>query len=116
MLAPCARMAARRSRDGSSRCCPERLLEAFAARGLAGTPVNVRIDYATFGPSSVGAGPGASPDQMIGEVSVNGVTRPLRATTYYYPTAFDQTMIEQSNFDRMQQLSEAFASWAATGA
>jgi hypothetical protein len=94
---------------------PGALAQAFSARGMAGTPVTARIDYATLGPSSVGAGPGASPDQMSGEVSVNGATRPLRATTYYYPTAFDQTMIEQSNFYRVQQLCQAFAYWAAAG-
>ena len=98
------------------RVLPGALAKAFAARGMAGTPVSVRIDYTTLGPSSVGAGPGASPDQMSGEVSVNGVTRPLRATTYSYPTAFDQTMIDQSNFDRVQLLSQAFADWAARGA
>ena len=98
------------------RVLPGALAQAFAARGMPGTPVSVRIDYATLGPSSVGAGPGASPDQMSGEVSVNGVTRPLRATTYSYPTAFDQTMIDQSNFDRVQLLSQAFADWAARGA
>ena len=46
---------------------------------------------------------------------VGGVARPLRAQTWYYPAASDPATIEQSNYDRVFQLSRAFAYWAARG-
>jgi hypothetical protein len=52
---------------------------------------------------------------MVGQVTVNGISRPLRATTYYYPQSVDQTNVEQMNFDRVSLLSRAFADWAARG-
>ncbi len=92
------------------------LAQAFARAGQGGEPVSARIDYVILGPSSGGQGPqGSAPDQMIGEVTVAGVTHPLRATTSYYPMAVDQALVEQSNFDRIAQLSQAFAYWAARG-
>ena len=98
------------------RVMPGALAQAFAQRGMAGAPVSVRIDYVTLGPSSGAAGPGgSSPDQMIGQATVNGVTRPVRATTWYYPSPFDQPLFEQSNFYRVQKLTEAFAYWVAQG-
>jgi len=93
---------------------PPAMAQALAARGAAGLPVTIRVDYVMLGPSQGGVGPaGSSPDQMIGDVVVNGVSRPLRATTYYYPAAVDQVMVEQSNFYRVEQLVRAFAYWAA---
>jgi len=95
---------------------PGALAQAFASVGRAGVPVSVRIDYVILGPNSGGAEPGGSaPDQMIGEVTVGGVTRPLRATTSYYPMAVDQPEIERANYGRIRQLAEAFAYWAARG-
>ncbi len=95
---------------------PRALAQAFAAHGTGAASVTAQIDYATLGPSAgIGAGPGATPDQMSGEVTVNGVTRPLRATTYSYPTSVDLVNIEQSNFYRVRKLCEAFAYWAAAG-
>ena len=95
---------------------PADLAQAFASAGHGGEPVSARIDYVMLGPTTGGVGPnGASPDQMIGEVTVGGVTRPLRATTSYYPMAVDQPNFEQANFDRIAQLSQAFAYWAARG-
>ena len=92
------------------------LAQAFARAGQGGEPVSARIDYVILGPSSGGEGPqGSAPDQMIGEVTVGGVTRPLRATTSYNPMAVDQPLVEQSNFDRIAQLSQAFAYWVARG-
>jgi hypothetical protein len=41
------------------------------------------------------------------------VARPLRASTSYYPMAVDQVLVEQSNHDRVSQLVQAFAYWAA---
>jgi hypothetical protein len=51
---------------------------------------------------------GTSPDQILG-----GVARPLRASTGYFPRAVDQGLVEQSNHDRVSQLVQAFAYWAA---
>ena len=69
-----------------------------------------------LGPSSGGVHFGAAtPDQMIGEVIVGGIAHELRASTSYYPMAVDQPQFEQSNYDRVFQLSRAFASWAARG-
>ena len=44
---------------------------------------------------------------------VGGVARPLRASTSYYPMAVDQALVERSNHDRVSQLVQAFAYWAA---
>ncbi len=95
---------------------PAALSQALAAAGRSGTPVSVRIDYVMLGSNSGGAGPaGSSPDQMVGVVTIGGVERPLRASTWYYPMPTDNTMIEQSNYDRVFQLSRAFADWIARG-
>jgi hypothetical protein len=40
----------------------------------------------------------------------------VRATSSYYPSAIDQTMIEQSNRERVGQLTEALAYWIAQDA
>ena len=41
---------------------------------------------------------------------------PVRATSTYYSMPVDQTMIEQSNRDRVSQLTEALAYWIAQDA
>ena len=93
---------------------PAAISEALAAAGRSGTPVSVRIDYVMLGSNSGGAGPaGSSPDQMVGVVTIGGVERPLRASTWYYPMPTDNVMIAQSNYDRIYQLSQAFAYWVA---
>jgi hypothetical protein len=93
---------------------PGALAEALASVGRAGAPVAVRIDTVILGPSSGGQGPhGTSPDQILGEVIVGGVARPLRASTSYFPRAVDRALVEQSNHDRVSQLVQAFANWAA---
>jgi hypothetical protein len=43
---------------------------------------------------------GISPDQIIGRDDWQ-LERPLRATTSYYAMGDDNTMIEQSNYDRV---------------
>jgi hypothetical protein len=69
----------------------------------------VRIDTVIFGPSGGGQGPhGTSPDQILG-----GVARQLRASTSYFPRAVDQALVERSKHDRVSQLVQAFAYWAA---
>jgi hypothetical protein len=95
---------------------PPAIAQALASAGRGGASVAVTIEYVILGPNSGGVGPaGSSPDQMIGTVTIGGVTSPLRATTYYYPMPSDNTMIAQSNYDRVYQLSQAFASWVARG-
>ena len=96
---------------------PGALAQALAEAGQPGAPISVRIDYVILGPNTGnGGGPaGSSPDQMVGSVIVGGVARPLRALTWYYPAASDAATIEQSNYDRVFQLSRAFAYWAARG-
>jgi hypothetical protein len=100
-----------------ARVLPGALAQAFASSGRSGVPVAARIDYVILGPGSGGQGPiGSSPDQIVGEVIVGGVAHPLRATNSYYPMAVDQVLVEQSNFDRVSQLVQAFAYWAARDA
>ena len=96
------------------RLLPGALAQALASRGVAAPSVTVRVDYVMLGPSTGSGGPaGSSPDQMVGEIIVGGVARPLRATTWYYPSPVDQALIEQSNFYRVQNVVRAFAFWAA---
>lgn len=88
--------------------------QALASAGRSGAGVAVTIEYVILGPNSGGVGPaGSSPDQMIGTVSVGGVTRPLRATSFYYPSGSDAALLEQSNYIRVYNLSQAFAYWVA---
>ena len=96
---------------------PPAISQALASAGRSGASVAVTIDYVILGPNSGGTGPaGSSPDQMIGTVtSGGGVTSPLRATSWYYPAASDAAMIEQSNYYRVCNLSQAFAYWVARG-
>jgi hypothetical protein len=96
---------------------PGALAQALVEAGRPGAPVSVRIVYVILGPNTGNAGgpAGATLDQMVGEVILGGVARPLRAETSYYPSAPDLVMIEQANYDRVSQLSRAFAYWAARG-
>jgi hypothetical protein len=88
---------------------------ALAQAGVGG-PVSVRIDYVILGPGTGGAGPlGSSPDQITGAAIAGGVERPIRATSSYFPMAVDQAQVEQSNFDRVSRLVQAFAYWVARG-
>ena len=99
-----------------ARVLPGALAEALAGVGRAGAPISVRIHYVILGPSSGGTLPGgAAPDQMIGEVVVGEIAHELRAETSYYPMAVDQPDFEQSNYDRIVQLCQAFAYWAVRG-
>ncbi len=72
---------------------------ALAADGRSGTPISVTIDNVILGPSSGGAGPfGSSPEQMIGAVTIGGVTQPLRATSSYFSSAVSNALPEQSYY------------------
>lgn len=96
---------------------PPAIAQALAGTESSGEGVAVTIQYVILGPNTGNAGgpAGSTPDQMVGTVTFGGVTRPLRATTFYYPSPVDNTMIAQSNYDRVYQLSQAFAYWVARG-
>ena len=51
-----------------------------------------------------------------GVATIDGVETPVRATSSYTFMQGDQTMIEQSNRDRVSQLTEALAYWIAQDA
>ena len=92
---------------------PGQLAEALASR-MAHANLTVRIDYLTLGPNSGGYGPtGSSYDNIEGVATINGVETPVRATSSYYSSAIDQTMIEQSNRERVRLLTQALAYWIA---
>ena len=95
---------------------PGQLAQELARRG-AHVDVSVRIDYLTLGSSTGGIGPaGSSIDTIQGVATINGVEEPVRATNSYYPSPVDQTMIEQSNRERVQQLTRSLAYWVARDA
>ena len=95
---------------------PGAIAGALAASGQAGTPVSSGSTTSFWGRTAAGSVPlGSAPDQMVGEVTSGGVTRPLRASTSYYPSPTDNVMIEQSNHRRVSELVQAFAGWIAKG-
>ena len=59
---------------------------------------------------------GSSYDNIEGVATIDGVEMPVRATSTYYPMPVDPTMIEQSNRDRITQLTEALSYWIAQDA
>jgi hypothetical protein len=95
---------------------PAQLTQNLAGR-MAPANVSVRVDYLTLGPNSGGFGPaGSSIDTIQGVATINGVEMPVRATSSYYTSPVDQTMIESSNRDRVRQLTQALAYWVAQDA
>jgi hypothetical protein len=92
---------------------PSATARALAAAGRSGA-VSLRIDTVYLGPNR-GSECGPAKDEMVGVVTAGGVERPLRASSSYFPSPADNAMIEQSNFDRVSQLSQAFAYWVARG-
>jgi hypothetical protein len=93
---------------------PTATAEALAATGRSGAAVSLRINYVILGPNR-GGECGPSRDQMVGVVTTGGAEWPLRASSSYYPSPVDNATIEQSNYDRVRQLSQAFAFWVARG-
>jgi hypothetical protein len=94
---------------------PRRLAQALAGRLTPkGGTLAVRVDYLTLG-SNTGATVHAdsSPDNISGVATLDGVQWPVRATTSYMASPIDQTMVEQSNHDRVAELAEALAYWIA---
>ena len=95
---------------------PGQIAQGLAQR-MAHANVSVRIDYLTLGSNTGGLGPaGSSYDTIQGVATINGVERPVRATSSYYPSPVDQTMVEQSNRDRVRLLTQALAFWIAQDA
>ena len=96
---------------------PGQLAQALAGRVTRnGAPLIVRIDYLTLGPSTGEMlHASASLDNIIGVAIIGGRQIPVFATTSYYSSPIDQTMIEQSNRERVSQLTQALADWIGRG-
>jgi hypothetical protein len=101
----------------------EQDLQAQLAQALAGritrdgAPLTVRINYLTLGPQTGEMlHAGASLDNILGVAVIGGQETPIRATSSYYSTPVDQTMIERSNRERVSQLTQALTYWIAHGA
>jgi len=99
----------------------ERELPAALAQSMAGHVPSggliVRIDTLTLGPNNGAAiHSNQSWDNIGGVAIVNGAQIPVRATSTYLSSPIDQTMIEQSNHDRVSQLVQALAYWIGHGA
>ena len=95
---------------------PGQIAQQLARRG-ARASVSVRIDTVTLGSNTGGLGPaGSSYDNIGGVATIDGVERPVRATSSYYPSPVDQTMIEQANRERVRALTQALAYWIAQDA
>ncbi len=94
---------------------PRRLAQALAGRLTPkGGTLTVRIDYLTLGPNTgATVHGGSSPDNITGVATIGNVQWPVRATTSYLASPIDQTMIEQSNHDRVSALAQALAFWIA---
>ena len=94
----------------------EQALPAALARTMAGRVpsggLTVRVEYLTLGPNSgQPVNGGRSIDNISGVAIVGSAQIPVRATTTYWPSASDQTMIDQSNHDRVALLAQALADW-----
>jgi hypothetical protein len=88
----------------------------YAPGAPGGATLVAQVNYIYLGPSAGGTGPaGASQDTMSGVVMVGGprggVNTHLRAISFYYPMAIDQTLWERAYHDRVTALAQAFASW-----
>jgi hypothetical protein len=93
------------------------LAQALAGRILpGGAPLTVRIEYLTLGPQTGEMlHAGASLDNILGVAVIGGKETPIRATSSYYSTPVDQTMIERSNRERVSQLTQALTFWIVRG-
>ena len=96
----------------------ERDLPGALEQALAGraphSPLMVRIDTLTLGPNTpASVHGGSSPDNISGVAFVGAAAVPVRATTSYMASPVDQTMIEQSNHQRVSRLVQALAYWIA---
>ena len=89
---------------------PDQLNRALADRMTShGGTLVVRIDYLTLGARKHDW----AWDNISGVATIGGMQRPLRATTRYLVSAIDQTMVEESNRQRVTQLLQALSYWLA---
>jgi hypothetical protein len=115
-VAPLAANAGEPTAEWVAQALPGQIARNLAQRGVSAN-VFVRVDYVILGPNQGDGGPaGSSYDNIEGVATINGVEMPVRATATYYPMAVDSTMIDQSNRDRISQLTEALAYWIAQDA
>jgi hypothetical protein len=97
---------------------PSQLAQALAGRMTHnGAPLVVRIDYLTLGPpTGEMLHASATLDNILGVAIIDGQQIPVRATNSFYTNPIAQTMIEESNRDRVQQLTQVLADWIGRGA
>jgi hypothetical protein len=97
---------------------PSQLTQALAGRmAHNGAPLVVRIDYLTLGPpTGEMLHASATLDNILGVAIIDGQQIPVRATNSFYTNPIAQTMIEQSNRDRVEQLTQVLADWIGRGA
>jgi hypothetical protein len=89
---------------------PDQLAQALAGRMTPqGGTLVVRIDYVFLGPIK----DSWAWDNIGGVATIDGVRRPVRATTRHQTSPIDQTMVEQSNHYRVTQLVQALSFWLA---
>lgn len=89
---------------------PDQLVRALAGRMTAqGGTLVVRIDTVTLGPIK----DSSARDNISGIATIGGVQWPVRATTKYQASAIDQTLVEQSNRERVAELVQALTYWLA---
>jgi len=89
---------------------PDQLAQALAGRMTAhGGTLVVRIDYVALGPIK----DSSARDNISGVAMIGGVQWPVRATTKYQASAVDQTLVVQSNHQRVIQLVQALTYWLA---
>ena len=89
---------------------PDQLTQALAGRMTPrGGTLVVRIDSLTLGARKHDW----AWDNISGVATIGGMQRPLRATTRYLVSAIDQTMVEESNRQRVTQLLQALSYWLA---
>ena len=89
---------------------PDQLTQAMAGRMTPrGGTLVVRIDSLTLGPRKHSW----AMDNISGVATIGGMQWPLRATTRYQVSAIDQTMVEDSNRQRVTQLLQALTYWLA---
>ena len=113
-VAPLAANAGEPTAGWVARYLPGQIAQNLARRGVNAS-VSVRVDYLTLGSNIIGP-TGSSYDAIEGVATIDGVETPVRATSSYTFMQGDQTMIEQSNRDRVSQLTEALAYWIAQDA
>ena len=89
---------------------PDQLTQTLAGRMTPrGGTLVVRIDSLTLGARKHDW----AWDNISGVATIGGMQRPLRATTRYLVSAIDQTMVEESNRQRVTQLLQALSYWLA---